>query len=75
VSSFGAKWAPSWRLPVNAWVWYTARQYVTTFERFDRPWHLLERFVPDLTVRSLAFGALYLAWGTARHSSSTPSRN
>jgi len=65
VSSFGAKWAPWWRLPVNAWVWYTARQYVTTFEHFDRPWNLLERFVPDLKVRSLAFGALYLAWGVA----------
>jgi ubiquinone/menaquinone biosynthesis C-methylase UbiE len=72
VSSFGAKWAPSWRLPVNAWVWYTARQYVTTFERFDRPWHLLERFVPGLRVRSLAFGALYVAWGLVQNSSRTP---
>jgi ubiquinone/menaquinone biosynthesis C-methylase UbiE len=75
VSSFGAKWAPSWLLPVNALVWYTARKYVTTFEHFDRPWHLLERFVPDLKIRSLAFGALYLAWGAVQDSASSPSRN
>jgi ubiquinone/menaquinone biosynthesis C-methylase UbiE len=75
VSSFGAKWAPSWFLPVNAWVWYTARQYVTTFERFDRPWHLLERFVPELRVRSQAFGALYVTWGVVQNSSSPFSRS
>ncbi len=63
VSSFGAKWAPWSRLPVNAYVWYVARQYVTTFAHFDRPWHLLQRFVPDLTVKPLAFGGVYVAWG------------
>jgi SAM-dependent methyltransferase len=64
VASFGGKWAPWWSLPVNAYVWLTARRYVTTFEGFRSPWDLLQRFVPGLVVESVALGGAYIAWGT-----------
>jgi ubiquinone/menaquinone biosynthesis C-methylase UbiE len=60
----GAKWAPRWALPVNAYVRHIARQYVTTFEGFDRPWSLLQELVPNLQVRSILFGGAYVAWGS-----------
>jgi demethylmenaquinone methyltransferase/2-methoxy-6-polyprenyl-1,4-benzoquinol methylase len=60
----GAKWAPRWALPVNAYVRYIARQYVTTFEGFDRPWSLLKELVPNLEVRPILLGGAYVAWGT-----------
>jgi ubiquinone/menaquinone biosynthesis C-methylase UbiE len=63
VASFGAKWAPRWRVPVNAYVWFIARKYVTTFAGFDRPWRQLERFVPGLQVEEGGFGGIYVAWG------------
>jgi ubiquinone/menaquinone biosynthesis C-methylase UbiE len=59
----GAKWAPRWAVPVNAYVWYLARQYVTTFEGFDRPWTLLNELVPGLEVRPILLGGAYVAWG------------
>jgi ubiquinone/menaquinone biosynthesis C-methylase UbiE len=71
VASFGAKWAPRWNLPVNLGMWLVARNYVTTFAGFDRPWRLLEQFVPDLQVESVALGGAYVAWGRRRASSST----
>jgi ubiquinone/menaquinone biosynthesis C-methylase UbiE len=62
----GAKWAPWWALPVNAYVGYVARRYVTTFEGFDRPWTRLEALVPGLKVRPILFGGAYLAFGDVR---------
>jgi ubiquinone/menaquinone biosynthesis C-methylase UbiE len=59
----GAKWAPRWAFPVNAYVGYVARRYVTTFEGFDRPWTRLEELVPGLRVRPILFGGAYLASG------------
>jgi ubiquinone/menaquinone biosynthesis C-methylase UbiE len=59
----GAKWAPRWALPVNAYVRYIARQYVTTFEGFGKPWSLLKELVPNLQVRSILLGGAYVAWG------------
>jgi demethylmenaquinone methyltransferase/2-methoxy-6-polyprenyl-1,4-benzoquinol methylase len=59
----GAKWAPRWALPVNAYVRHIARQYVTTFEGFHRPWDLLQELVPNLQVRSILLGGGYVAWG------------
>jgi ubiquinone/menaquinone biosynthesis C-methylase UbiE len=59
----GAKWAPWWALPMNAYVAYVARRYVTTFEGFDRPWTHLEELVPGLRVRPILFGGAYLAFG------------
>ena len=60
----GAKWSSQWALPVNAYVWWVARRYVTTFEGFRRPWSHLESLVPDLHAESLFLGGAYLAFGT-----------
>jgi hypothetical protein len=40
------------------------RDYVTTFEGFDRPWSHLVLSVPDLHVEDVYFGGGYVAWGT-----------
>jgi hypothetical protein len=61
VASFGAKTTP--RSPVNVVVRAVSRRYVTTFDGLERPWELLARLVPDLRVKSVAFGGAYLAWG------------
>lgn len=58
----GAKWAPRWAVPVNAYVRHIARQYVTTFEGFDRPWSLLQELVPNLQARPILLGGAYVAW-------------
>jgi ubiquinone/menaquinone biosynthesis C-methylase UbiE len=66
VVSAGGKWAPWWALPVNIYMRRVARQYVTTFEGYRKPWSLMTRYLPDLQVRSALFGAAYIAWGTLR---------
>jgi ubiquinone/menaquinone biosynthesis C-methylase UbiE len=60
----GSKWAPWWAFPVNLVMWLVARQYITTFEGFRRPWDRVIRFVPDLRVKQIALGAIYIAHGT-----------
>lgn len=65
VSAAGMNWAPWWMGPVNFYVWYEARNWITTFEGFDRPWRHLARFVPDLQVEWLLFGVTFVAWGAA----------
>ncbi len=62
----GGKWAPWWAFPVNIYMRRVARQYVTTFEGYDKPWSLLAPYVPDLQVKPALFGAAYIAWGTVR---------
>ena len=57
---------PKWTLlspPLNLLVWQVARQFVTTFEGFMRPWTELERFVAELSVEEAFFGCVYVAWG------------
>jgi acyl dehydratase/ubiquinone/menaquinone biosynthesis C-methylase UbiE len=57
---------PKWTLvapQLNPLVWQVARQYVTTFDGFRRPWAELERAVPGLLVEEACFGCVYLAWG------------
>ena len=63
VAAAGNKWAPWWFFPVNLYVWYIARHYVTTFQGFGRPWSELVRFVPDLRVEAVLFGGGYIVWG------------
>jgi ubiquinone/menaquinone biosynthesis C-methylase UbiE len=69
VASFGARWAPRWRLPVNLVLRLIARRYVTTLENLDRPWRELETQGVDLKLKSVALGGAYLAWGVKRESS------
>ena len=64
VAAAGTKWAPWWAFPVNFYVWYLARRYVTTLEGFARPWSHLLHTVPDLRVEPVLFGGGYIAWGT-----------
>ena len=64
IVSAGGKWAPWWALPVNLVMWRASSRYVTTFEGFGRPWSHLGPYVPDLRVKSVLFGAGYIAWGT-----------
>jgi demethylmenaquinone methyltransferase/2-methoxy-6-polyprenyl-1,4-benzoquinol methylase len=64
----GAKWSSRWALPVNAYVWWVARRYITTFEGFRHPWSHLQSLVPDLRVEPLFFGGAYVASGTASRS-------
>ena len=70
----GAKWSSRWALPVNAYVWWVARRYVTTFEGFRRPWSHLELLVPDLRVEPIFLGGAYVAWGRAPRSDQPPER-
>ena len=63
----GAKWAPWWQpgsVALNLSTWTLNREYVTTFEGFDRPWSTLAAIVPGLEVRSVCFGTGYIAHGT-----------
>ena len=64
VACFGAKWPAWWNLPVRLGVWWIARDYVTTFDGFDRPWEKLEWLIPDLDVRPVALGGAYIAAGS-----------
>lgn len=66
VVSAGGKWAPWWRAPVNLVMWRISRRYITTFEGFGRPWSHLERFVPNLRIKPVLFGAGFIAWGRTR---------
>jgi hypothetical protein len=65
----GPKWAPWWRpgaVALNVGTWGMHRDYVRTFEGFDRPWSHLAGLVADLEVEEVLFGGGFIAWGT-RH--------
>ena len=62
VAAAGPKWS-AFAPQLNPLVWQVARQYVTTFEGFRRPWAELARVVPDLSVEEGFFGCVYVAWG------------
>ena len=62
LAAAGPKWS-AFAPQLNPLVWQVARQFVTTFDGFRRPWAELERAVPDLAVEEAYFGCLYLAWG------------
>ncbi|MBV8055216.1 MAG: class I SAM-dependent methyltransferase, partial [Deltaproteobacteria bacterium] len=49
----GRKWAPWWRLTTNWRTWQAARNFVTTFEGFRKPWSYLEELVSSLEVESV----------------------
>ena len=62
VAAAGPKWT-AFAPQLNPLVWQVARQYVTTFEGFRRPWAELAQAVPDLSVEEGFFGCVYVAWG------------
>lgn len=56
---------PWWRLPINAWVLWGARHYLTTWHGLRRPWRRLLDWCPDLQiVDRFHDGTTYLATGT-----------
>jgi ubiquinone/menaquinone biosynthesis C-methylase UbiE len=64
VAVAGVKWAtPAWAAPLNIPRRLRARPYRTTFEGRKRPWDILERLVPRLTVDATSLGGTYVAWG------------
>ena len=65
VAAAGGKWPNPWMWPLRAWVTQLHAPFINDFTGFDQPWRLLARYVPDLQVRELAFGAGYLALGHA----------
>jgi SAM-dependent methyltransferase len=60
---FASRWRPD-RVPMDLFTIQHNRDYITTFEGFDRPWSHLDRLIPDLEVRDVLFGAGYIATGT-----------
>ena len=62
----GGKWPPAWNLPLTAVVAALHGPYVRDMAGFDRPWRLLEKYVEDLVVTEVAFGAGFRAVGRAR---------
>jgi ubiquinone/menaquinone biosynthesis C-methylase UbiE len=63
VAASGGKWAPTWKMALNALVLAVHEPFVTSFEGFRRPWTVLQEYVVDLTVVDVAFGGGYLAVG------------
>jgi demethylmenaquinone methyltransferase/2-methoxy-6-polyprenyl-1,4-benzoquinol methylase len=60
---------PWWGVPVNAWVLWRARQYLTTWHGLRAPWVPLLDWCPDLrVVRRYQCGTGYLAVGHRRSS-------
>jgi demethylmenaquinone methyltransferase/2-methoxy-6-polyprenyl-1,4-benzoquinol methylase len=75
VVAAGAKWAPWWQpgsLAVNLVTWGVNRDYVTTFEGFDRPWGRLAEMLADFRVEEVYAGGGYIAAGTWRPALTAP---
>ncbi len=66
VAVAGAKFAPWWLAPLNLWVMFRARDYLTTYGGLARPWRDLLTYAPDLIVRRRLLGTGYVAHGRFR---------
>jgi demethylmenaquinone methyltransferase/2-methoxy-6-polyprenyl-1,4-benzoquinol methylase len=64
VAVAGSKLLPWYLAPLNVYVRWNNAPYMTTQRNLDKPWRLLEKYVPDLTQTPALFGACYLAKGT-----------
>jgi precorrin-6B methylase 2 len=63
----GLQLLPWWGLPVNAWVTWGARHYLTTWRGLRCPWALMLDWCPDLrVVERFHHGTSYVACGTLR---------
>ena len=60
----GIKHPARWLLPLRLYRLLKARPYVTTFSGLDRPWHLIEHYVPGLRVVPAMLGTNYHAHGS-----------
>jgi demethylmenaquinone methyltransferase/2-methoxy-6-polyprenyl-1,4-benzoquinol methylase len=64
VAAAGMKLLSWWLAPANLYIMLKAYPYMTTFEGLNRPWSLLQEYVPDLQIEPVFWGGAYLAFGT-----------
>lgn len=72
VAIVGAKFTSWWLAPLNLWVMFRARLYLTTYSGLQQPWRYLLSYVPDLAVRPYLQDTGYVANGRFRPFTSTP---
>ena len=72
VAVAGAKFASWWLAPLNLWVMFRARHYLTTYAGLAQPWRNLLTYVPDLAVRHRLLGTGYVAHGRFRAPRASP---
>lgn len=63
IVSVGVKRAPSWKLPVNAYVGRFARRQTVDLSGFEAPWRLLAPRMLQFEIEDRALGGAYVAWG------------
>ena len=66
VAVAGAKFASWWLAPLNLWVMFRARHYLTTYAGLAQPWRNLLMYVPGLAVRCRLMNTGYVAHGRLR---------
>jgi SAM-dependent methyltransferase len=64
VVASGIKWAEAWRWPVNLFVLPAALRSVTSLAGLSAPWAALAEAMPDLQVKSMLMGGVFVASGT-----------
>ena len=65
VASAGAKLYPLGLAFLNAWVRWRVHDYVSTQAGLERPWRLLEQYVPDFSLTEVSLlGSGYIGAGT-----------
>lgn len=64
VASVGAKLYPPALSFLNVWVRWRVRDYMSTLEGLERPWRLLQEYVPDFTLAEVTYlGSGYIGSG------------
>lgn len=63
IAVVGAKFTSWWLVPLNLWVMFRARHYLTTYSGLRQPWRYLRRYVPGLVVRPYLQNTGYVAHG------------
>ena len=69
VAVAGAKFLSWWLAPVNLWIMFRARDYLTTYGGLQKPWRNLLTYVPDLDIHPRLRGTAYVARGRCAGSS------
>lgn len=72
VAVVGAKFTSWWLAPLNLWVLFRTRRYLSTYRGLGRPWRHLASYVPDLRVSSHLQDTGYVAHGRYRLPSAEP---
>ena len=65
VAAFGAKTAPRWRVPVNLYVRWKSKRYITDLDGLEAPWRLLAPRLVEFEVVERGGRGAYIAWGKA----------